>query len=44
MKLAGYDASFAKYPKVKALAERTKAALGTAFPTKFTDANPFNMP
>jgi hypothetical protein len=45
MKLAGYDASLAKYPRVRALADRTAATLppGT-FPTKFTEANPFNMP
>jgi len=43
MKLAGYDATFAGYPKVKALAERTAAYLGEAFPTKYTFANPFNM-
>ena len=45
MKLAGYDTSFAKYPKVKALADRATAALPAgAFPTKYTAANPFNMP
>lgn len=45
MKFAGYDATLAKYPKVKALADRTSAALGPEkFPTKFTSANPFNMP
>ena len=42
MKLAGYDATLVKYPKVKALADRTAGALGPeAFPTKFTNANPF---
>jgi len=44
MKLAGYDASLTQYPKVKALADRTAASLGEAFPNKFTKANPFNMP
>ena len=44
MKLAGYDATLSKYPKVKAHADRTAKALGSAFPTKYTYANPFNMP
>jgi len=43
MKFAGYDSNLAKYPKVKAHADRTAAALGPAFPTKFTSANPFGM-
>ena len=43
MKFAGYDSSLAKFPKVKAHADRTAAALGPAFPTKFTHANPFGM-
>ena len=43
MKMASYDSTFPKYPKFKAHADRTKAALGAAFPTKFTTANPFNM-
>jgi len=42
-KLAGYDSSFASYPKFKSLVDRTAAALGPAFPTKHTFANPFNM-
>jgi len=43
MKFAAYDSSLAKFPKVKAHADRTAAALGPAFPTKFTHANPFGM-
>ena len=44
MKLAGYDKTLANFPKTKALAERAAGSLSTSFPTKFTDANPFNMP
>ena len=38
MKFASYDSTLAKYPKIKALADRTAAAEGIAdaFPTKFT--------
>jgi len=43
MKMAGFDTTLAKYPKVKALKTRTAEALGAAFPTKFTDANPWKM-
>jgi glutathione S-transferase len=43
MKFAEYDSSLSKFPKVKAHADRTAAALGSAFPTKFTSANPFGM-
>ena len=42
MKLAGFDTTLGKYPKVKALVDRTAAALGPeVFPNKFTNANPF---
>ena len=43
MKFAEYDTSFTKFPKLKAHSDRTAAALGSAFPTKFTQANPWGM-
>lgn len=45
MKMAQYDTSLVKFPKVKALADRTAVAEGIAgnFPTAYTNANPFGM-